>query len=245
MIEETFKARYHEMDADGVIPLWVIINYFQEAAGADAHNLSFGWEELSPKGVAWVITKFEIKLLKQVKGVQNLTVKTWHCLSDKLQSRRDFVIFDEQGEEVAKGVSWWLVLDLAKRKIMRTPAEILARNDSNPAPVMEASSLRAPKFEGIEPLSSRKIIARLEDIDSNSHVNNAHFSAWAIDALPDAVREGGELKELIINYRAEVLRGDEIIANIYPDGENAFWHILTRPADGKEIASVRTVWQKK
>ena len=245
MIEESFKVRYHEMDANGIIPLWVLLNYFQESAGADAHNLSFGWEEMSPKGVAWIITKFEIKLLKEVHGVQTLKIKTWHCISDKIQSRRDFIIYNQAGEEVAKGISWWLILDLAKRKIVRSPQELLERNSGNPAPIMEASDIKAPKFDGMEPLKTLNIIARLEDIDSNAHVNNAHFSAWAIDCLPAEVRENSVLKELLINYRAEVKLGDEIVAKAYAQSDNSYWHILSRPADGKEIASVHTVWQKK
>ena len=245
MLDITFKARYHEMDQNGLIPLWTLLNYFQESAGEDAHNLSFGWEEMSPKGIAWVITKFEIKLLKEVKGVQNISIKTWHCMSDKLQSRRDFIMYNQQGEEIAKGISWWVILDLAKRRIVRNPQSLLDLNPQNPAPVMEASDIRTPKFEGVTPLNSIKVIARLEDIDSNAHVNNAHFSAWAIDAMPADLREGLQLEDLIINYRAEVKQADEITASVYPAEDGVYWHILTRPADGKEIASVRTVWRKK
>ena len=166
-------------------------------------------------------------------------------MSDKLQSRRDFIMYDQQGEEIAKGISWWVILDLAKRRVVRNPQSLVELNPQNPAPVMEANDIRAPKFDGITPLNSIKVIARLEDIDSNAHVNNAHFSAWAIDAMPAAVRESSRLEDLIINYRAEVKHGDEITASVYSAEEGVYWHILTRPADGKEIASVRTVWRKK
>jgi len=243
MTEESFKVRYHEMDAESKIPLWVLINYFQESAAEDAHSLSFGWEEFAPKGIAWVVTKFEIKLLKEIQGIQNIKVKTWHCSSDKIQSRRDFVMYNQAGEEIAQGVSWWVILDLEKRRIVRNPPDLMARKGL-PC-IMESSKVRAPKFDGQMPVKTSEIIARLEDIDSNAHVNNAHFSAWAIDCLPQEVRQNSVLKELVINYKAEVKLGDTVTAKAYADGDGAYWHILTRPADGKEIASVHSVWQKK
>ena len=76
MQEEIFKTRYHEMNPKGQIPVWVLQNYFQEAAGIDAHNLSYGWEELSINGVAWILTKLQIQLLKPVSGAQKIKVKT-------------------------------------------------------------------------------------------------------------------------------------------------------------------------
>ena len=102
MLQETFKTRYYEMSPDGTLPAWVLQNYFQESAAVDAHNLSFGWEELSANGVAWILTKVQMQLLKPVSGAQKITVKTWHCYSDKIQSRRDFIMFNQQGEHIAK-----------------------------------------------------------------------------------------------------------------------------------------------
>lgn len=244
MHEENFKVRYHEMGPDGTAPVWVLQNYFQEAAGIDAHNLAYGWEELSVKGVAWIMTKLQIKVMAKVHAAQNVKVRTWHCFSDKIQSRRDFVMLADDGSEIAKGVSWWLILDLAKRKIMRSPVELVAMNDKNPAPVMEASALKNPRIE-CEPVFTRTIIARLEDLDTNNHVNNAHFSAWAIAGTPEDFRLAHTLDEILINFRAEVKRGDTISVNTYADGPSAFWHILVREEDGKEIASVHTDWNAK
>ncbi|MDR0953292.1 MAG: hypothetical protein LBM71_03785 [Elusimicrobiota bacterium] len=249
MYEETFKIKYHEMGPDGKVPLWALQNYFQEAAGMDAHNLSFGWEELSPQGVAWILTKMQFVVLKEVDGARPLKIKTWHCLSDKIQSRRDFVIYDDSGVEVLKGVSWWLILDLAKRKIVRSPKELLEKNKDNPAPLMEPVVRKSPSFEGVAPLTSVPVIARLEDIDPNDHVNNAHFSAWAIAAAPKEVRQASRLKELFVNFKAEVKLDDKIIVNTYPaEEENTYWHILVRQEEGgenREIASVYTAWQAK
>lgn len=244
MLQETFKTRYYEMSPDGTLPVWVLQNYFQESAAVDAHNLSYGWEELSVNGVAWILTKVQMQLLKPVSGAQKITVKTWHCYSDKIQSRRDFVMFNGQGEHIAKGVSWWLIMDLNKRKITRSPQALIDSNGKNPAPVIDANTQKPPKEGELSPaLNKFTITARLEDLDSNNHVNNSHFSAWAVQSAPKDKTAAKTLKEIIINYKAEVRLGDLVEITAHPAGENAFWHLLKRPADGKEIAVIYTRWE--
>ena len=244
MQEENFKTRYHEMTPKGQIPVWVLQNYFQEAAGIDAHNLSYGWEELSINGVAWILTKLQIQLLKPVSGAQKIRVKTWHCYSDKIQSRRDFVMFNEAGEHIAKGVSWWLIMDLNKRKITRSPQSLRDLNDNNPAPIMEASTEKAPRETELgAPLNTVDLTARLEDLDSNNHVNNSHFSAWALESLPADKTEGKTLVEIIIHFKAEVRHGDKVLSILYSAGQDRYWHILKRPSDNKEIAAIYTKWE--
>ncbi len=244
MQEENFKTRYHEMTPKGQIPVWVLQNYFQEAAGIDAHNLSYGWEELSINGVAWILTKLQIQLLKPVSGAQKIRVKTWHCYSDKIQSRRDFVMFNEAGEHIAKGVSWWLIMDLNKRKITRSPQSLIDLNDKNPAPIMEASTEKAPRETELgAPLNTVDLTARLEDLDSNNHVNNSHFSAWALESLPADKTEGKTLVEIIIHFKAEVRHGDKVLSILYSAGQDRYWHILKRPSDNKEIAAIYTKWE--
>jgi acyl-ACP thioesterase len=242
MHEENFKVRYYEMDQNGEVPLWILQNYFQEAAGIDAHNLSFGWEELSTSGIAWILTKMQFKFFKKVKNAQTIKVKTWHHICEKIQSRRDFIIYDELGDEVCKGISWWLILDLDKRKIMRAPKELIALNGTMPPPVMEAHILKNPDFSGQNPLNTVQVTARLEDIDYNSHVNNAHFPAWALAGVPREVYQNKRLGDVFINFKTEVLLGDKININTYIQNGGAYWHILTRENDGKEIASVYTSW---
>ena len=92
MTQEEYKARYYEVGPNGQVPLWTLQNYFQQSASTDAHTLSFGLEELFPKGLGWVVTKLQMEFLRPVTLQDTFVVKTWHCLSDRLQSRRDFEI---------------------------------------------------------------------------------------------------------------------------------------------------------
>jgi medium-chain acyl-[acyl-carrier-protein] hydrolase len=243
MYEAVYKVRYHEVGPDGAVPLWVLQNYFQEAAGIDAHSFAFGWEELSPKGIAWVLTRMQFKLSKKLLNPQEVKIKTWHTVAEKVQSRRDFIIYDAQGGEVARGASWWLILDLGARKIRRLPKELIDMNPANPPPCMEYREMRAPSFESRRPLSAVSVIARLEDIDTNGHVNNTHFTAWALSGVPAHIRASLRLEDVFINFKAEIMESNNITVKTYDIGSGAYWHILTRESDGKEISAVYTLWK--
>lgn len=241
MLEENFKVRYHEIDPDHSVPVWVLQNYFQQTAAADADNFSYGWKNLLTSGVAWVLINLNFKILKSVKGIQKIKVKTWHCNSDKIYSRRDVVIYNEKDEEIAYGASSWIIMDLAKRKITRTPDAMLNQK-IDPIKDIEPISLKKPLFENIQPVKISIVKTRLEDLDVNNHVNNVHFTAWAIEGVPKNIQDKFKLKEIIINFKNEVLANQTITVKTFKDKENSFWHELTREEDGKQISLAYSVW---
>ncbi|MCL2144110.1 MAG: thioesterase [Endomicrobia bacterium] len=241
MLEEIFKVRFHEMTTDRSVPVWIVQNYFQQAAAMDAKNLSYGIEELFSNGIAWALIDIKFEILGEIKGVQNVKVKTWHCFSDKIYSRRDFIVYDENGDEKIKGASSWVIIDLAKRKIAKTPQSMLSRR-IEPIANMEPAVVKPPPFEGKTPVTSIRIKTRLEDIDINNHVNNIHFTAWAFEGVPETVKQNNSLEEIAVNYKAEAIIGENITVKTYNADNNSFYHILTRDSDGKEIASAYTLW---
>lgn len=245
MTQEEYKARYYEIGPNGQVPLWSLQNYFQQAASTDAHTLSFGLEELFPKGLGWVITKLQMEFLRPVNLGDTFIVKTWHTLSDRLQSRRDFEI-SVNGQIVARGASWWVIIDLNQRKMVRTPQAFLDSNATNPKPLdIELNPFKRAQVEGVELLNTTLVKVRLEDLDTNGHANNPHFSAWCLGALPESEVENLAIKDFVINFKAEALRGDEIDSLVYKTADKTYTHILKRRSDGKEIATALSIWQNK
>ncbi|MBQ4494000.1 MAG: hypothetical protein II972_05330 [Elusimicrobiaceae bacterium] len=245
MTQEEYKARYYEVGPNGQVPLWTLQNYFQQSASTDAHTLSFGLEELFPKGLGWVVTKLQMEFLRPVTLQDTFVVKTWHCLSDRLQSRRDFEISVNE-QIVARGASWWVIIDLNQRKMVRTPQAFLDSNATNPKPIdIEINPFKRAQIEDSQLINSTLVKVRLEDLDTNGHTNNPHFSAWCLGALPASEVENLAIKDFVINFKAEALRGDEIDSLVYKTADNTYTHILKRRSDGKEIATALSVWRNK
>lgn len=252
MTHEEFRIRYYEVGPDGAVPLHTLCNYFQEAAGLDAHTLEVGAEDLAAQGVAWIITRMQLAPLAKATAGSRLTVHTWHSASDKLLSRREFRITTDKGEIVLKGTSWWLLMDLTTRRLARTPQSLLDRNPPTPEYVIAEHNPKAPDFAATRPIAKLNVLLREEDIDSNAHVNNTHFTAWAIESTPPGISQTRALKELVITFKNECFAKEQITVSVYaapPENDIgqangiAFWHMLRRESDGKETARVYTRWE--
>ncbi len=238
MLEKTFNVRHYEFNAQNILTPWGLQNFFQEAACLDADNLGFGFEALTPQHIAWVLTKLQISFSKPLK-CKSVKVKTWVVGYTKITSRRDFIMYDQDGVELAKGTTEWVIIDLISRRLTRIPQFILDGHPSTPAePAMEQNFLRAPSFESQQPVNTCQIQTRLEDLDVNNHVNNQHFTSWSLQATPKEILDNKNITDLIVYFKKEISFGDTITANCYKsDEENAFWYTLTNQ-EGKEASIV-------
>lgn len=239
MIEKTFDIRHYELNAKHELTPWGLQNFFQETACIDADNLGFGFEALTPKNIAWVLTKLQMQFIKPLQGYKSVKVKTWVVGYTKITSRRDFIIYDLNGQEIVKGTTEWVIIDLTNRRLMRIPQFIL---DGHPQTdvqgAMEQNFTRVPSFEGKEPLNTCTIYTRLEDIDVNNHVNNQHFTSWALQATPKDILDNLQITDLVVYFKKEIPLGDILTVNCYKaDEENAFWYTLINQ-EGKEASAV-------
>ena len=239
MLEKTFNIRHYEFNAKHELTPWGLQNFFQETACLDADNLGFGFEALTPQNIAWVVTKLQMRFMRPLKGYKTIKLKTWVVGYTKITSRRDFAIYDQNDNEIATGTSEWVIIDLASRRLMRIPQFIL---DGHPQTAvqgaMEQNFVRVPSLDGKEPVNSCKIYTRLEDIDINNHVNNQHFTSWALQATPKDVLDNLQITDLLVYFKKEIPLGDILTVNCYKsDEENAFWYTLINQ-EGKEASAV-------
>lgn len=239
---QKFSVRYDELDPAGNVSVTTLLKYFAEAASADSESMSFGWDELQKKNLAWVLTHLQIFILTPHIKKQTVTVKTWHAFSDKLLSRREFIIFDEHEQPLLKGSSWWVLMDTVRRRVTRSLPELLALNPEKPEFLTQEEDFKRP-LPQTEAIARLPIITRLEDLDINQHVNNAHFAAWALESVPEKIRTEKTLDKMLISYKNECRLGDTVDVFVHPEGEASFWHVLIRREDQKEVSRVFTAWK--
>ena len=87
---------------------------------------------------------------------------------------------------------------------------------------------------------------RRSDLDVNGHVNNVNFIDWAVESFPPPAVGGRRLEDLLIEFHAEALLGDEVLAQssrLAPVGDTArVLHRLMNARSGRVLAAARTVW---
>ena len=237
---EPFLTRYYEMGRDKLLRPQCICNYMEEAAGIHAIKLGVGFDHMVADGLTWVLAKMRLELNSRPGPGDRVIVETWPVGIERLQFRRDFIMYDDDRRILATAVTQWVVMGLASRRIERFPAHIAQLQPENPPLAQENGDIRIPSVS--EGRAGPLFPVRLADIDQNQHLNNVRYVDFALEAAY-AFGKNEEPTRIDLIFRAEGLRGD-VIGTLSAEEKGAphsLIHSLFRQGDGQELARARTV----
>lgn len=224
------RVRYSEIDHHGTITLPGIINYFQDCSTFESEDTGLGLEVLKERKRAWILAYWQVIVDRYPKLGEQITVGTFATGFKGMFGDRNFVMKDENGQQIACANSLWVFMDMAKGRLTRPEAEDV-----------EPYGMEAPLNM---PYEGRKIVIpeKMEDreafpvrkyhIDTNEHVNNCQYVQMAMEMLPKDKR----VYQLRVDYKKSAVQGDII----YPKAaeEPGRTVILLCDRAGKEYAAV-------
>ena len=243
-MEKTFSKDYtitcYEADANQLMRPTAMLDLMQEAANVNASTLGFGYDEMINSNIAWVLSRTHVKFIDTPKWREEVNLKTWHKGVSKLFYLRDFILSDKEGNPMVLATTSWLIIDMNTRRLVRN--NDLALSDT----AMDAIATPADKVVipvDIEPELVRKHPITWSEIDTNGHVNNVKYVVWAVDAVKTEDIKERPLKELLINYDAEVMPGDVVkIFRVRQETEEGIVYYITGKVADKQNFSVKLVF---
>ena len=243
-MSKTFSKDYtitcYEADANQLMRPTAMLDLMQEAANINASTLGFGYDEMINSNTAWVLSRTHVKFLNTPKWRDEVNLKTWHKGVSKLFYLRDFILSDNEGNPLVLATTSWLIIDMNTRRLVRNSD--LALNDT----AMDAIAEPADKVVvpvDIEPELVRKHPITWSEIDTNGHVNNVKYVVWAIDAVKPEDIKARPLKELLINYDAEVMPGDVVkISRVRQETEEGIIYYITGKVADKQNFCVKLIF---
>lgn len=203
------RISFNESDMYGRIKLPELMMIFTDAAGDDYSRRGLTYEVMAREGnVVFLISKMSIRYFGKIKYDSVVTMKTWEAELSGVKFNRHFHLYDEEGNIVAQARTLWLAVNPETRKIIRPNAyPYMDDIRLNPLDVdcRENGKIKLPEktFE----LGSRKIV--FSDIDTNGHVNNTRYAAFAEDCMP-AEFMTENIRDFRINFVNEAKLGDTI-----------------------------------
>lgn len=207
---EDFQVPFYECDPSGTLHLSALMNHLVLASEHQLTNLDAGSIFMSTLGLGWVTTQYEIRISRLPRQHEHVTATTRATQYNKFFCYRDFWLYDSQGNELAFVRSMWVVLDLKTRRMVRLPDDLTKKIASEFSPEV----IRFDRIEKLdwshESVMAKTFRVRYFDIDSNRHVNNAHFFDWMLDSLPLDFLKGHAIESMSIKYDNEVTYGSEI-----------------------------------
>jgi acyl-ACP thioesterase len=180
--EKEYDLRPSDFDCHNRLLPGAILDIFQDAAGRHSVMLGSDIYTLDQKGLIWVVAKTRFEITGNAKMYQTVKVKTWPLKPSKITFRREYIISDLKGVEIARGSSEWVVVDKVRRRIC--PSIGIYNTDENNYLEELAFENKISKIHSFTPTDEGfAITPRFSDIDINGHVNNTKYANYVIDAI--------------------------------------------------------------
>lgn len=241
--KESYRVRAYETDPSGRASTESMCNYLQEAAANHAGALGVSFDQLRQQNSTWVLSRLRVRVERYPGWQDDIVVETWPSGIERLFATRDFFIKDADGDLLARAVSWWLLIDVERRRPLRLPEFVTSLDLPDRERALNGSPAGVPE-PGADALS-REIRVRYGDLDINGHANNVRFVEWSMEAVPPEILQSMRIGELDVHFKSEAVYGDAVTVSVESvSGDNtAFAHAVRSSDDGRELARLKTMWR--
>ena len=209
--DRNYNIHYYEVDIHKRALMTSIINYLGDMAMYQSEILGVGIDHLKENDLAWVLYKWDITMNTYPLLNETIKVQTSAYSFRRFYAYRKHEIIDEKGNIIGHANSVWILINLGRRRpvrILEGMYEAYGIDDSKNEPI-EIEDIQA-----ISQVDSEKSFqVRYSDIDTNMHVNNVKYVAWALETVPKDIVLNYELKNIKVTYEKETRYGETIKVN--------------------------------
>ena len=234
---KTYPLRYSDFDFKDELRPSALLALTQESACMSADELGFGYADLKPAALGFVIVNSYCSMLRPVRLGEEVTVSTWPLPPRHVFFERDYRL-TSGGEEVAAVASRWCLVDLADFSLC-TP-ERLGKAHEN-CPYRDEKTVQPPAWKiprvkkGVEAYRMR---VGNSHCDHYFHANNARYADFFFDCFSMEELAARPVSAFQIAYIKQAKPGTELVF-VREDAEGGA--ICEARADGETLTQFR-VW---
>lgn len=198
-----------ETDFQSQLKLSNLFLWLQDAASDHADSLGWGYDDLTRKEQAWVLSRIKVRFFDFPRLGDTVTVKTWpKGFQQKVFFMRDYLLTGEDGRQLAAATSAYLVIDTRTRRMVMPNTVGLVMPDNGG---LSAIDEPLEHVTAVEPLQECYTVhAGYSMVDILGHVNNARYIDWITDCF--SLEEIGAHCSgwLQVNFLNEVKPGESV-----------------------------------
>ncbi len=182
-------------------------NFLLDAASLSAATFGLGLNDLSQRGLTWVVSRLHISLKRSARLQEVINIDTWPRDCNRLFSTRCYHITGDDGTVIGDCTSLWSVINFETRQ----PVDLLTEADLRPFVTEKDVDTRLPmRIDELhtEPIATHTV--HYSDLDFNLHANSMKYVQWMLDTLPLEQFRGQHIAAFDINYAHEARFGQEV-----------------------------------
>lgn len=210
------RIRYSETDSEGKLTMASLINYMQDCSIFHSEDAGLGLEYLRKLHLVWVLSAWQIVVERYPMLGEKVEIGTQPYDMKGFIGYRNFAIWDESGNCVAKANSIWSLLDTLNYRPAAISEEMVRGYALGERLPMEY----APRKIAVPPDGCRMepLVVKRHHLDTNHHVNNQQFIDMTMDYLP----EGFCIRQVRAEYKKQAFLDDVLVPRVIDEGNRVF-----------------------
>lgn len=215
--QKEFHIPASAVDRFDRLKLSYALQYLQEASGDHSDLLGTDRNALARKGLFWAVIRHRVQITRLPQAGQTITLETWPLPTTRTAYPRSTVAYDDQGRELFRGISLWVLMDSRSRAMVlpgKSGVEVegLLRGNELTAP-----GALSPKL--LKHCTQRTV--HFSDLDWNGHMNNCRYLDWVCDTLPSEFHGCHTPCEFSICYLSEARETETLSLHYELDDDGA------------------------
>ena len=231
----SYTIEDNEVDCFGYLKPYMILFYAQDVAGQHCKLLELSHDFMAEKRLFWAVIRHRVQISRMPRRDEKITVETWPMPTTRVAYPRAAVGYDENGEELFRVISLWVLMDLDTRAMV-----LPGKSGVDVSGLLVGTELAPPASllpKVLERTEHRKV--RYTDLDRNGHMNNCRYLEWVTDLLPSLFHNEHKMKEFTVCYLSEARESEELTLNWQCDSEGVLRVEATRDQDGASAGHSR------
>ena len=114
----SYTIEDNEVDCFGYLKPYMILFYAQDVAGQHCKLLELSHDFMAEKRLFWAVIRHRVQINRMPRRDEKITVETWPMPTTRVAYPRAAVGYDENGEELFRVISLWVLMDLDTRAMV-------------------------------------------------------------------------------------------------------------------------------
>lgn len=204
-----YNLRYTDVDAYDNLKLSSLLSFMEESACSSADELGFGYSALTPKGLGFIIVSCYIKLYRNIKLGETVTIHTWPLKPRLMIFLRDSEIYVGD-EKVGVGTTRWLMVNM--NTFAPVPSSAFFKESDfenyNTNRSIDFSDWKIPLINNDEVRYSKTV--HNSDYDHYFHMNNTKYADCLMDVFSNEEIKNKTISSAQISYVKQCKEGERI-----------------------------------
>lgn len=220
-----YGLKFTDVDAYDHLKLSSLLSFFEESTCLSGDELGFGYNDVAPKNIGFIVVNYYIKFFRTLKLGDELTLHTWPLRPRHIIFFRDYELYCGD-EKVGVATARWGMISTETYSLLPASAYFKEGDfdNYNTERSVEFNAWKIPQFTDGEAVYSKKVT--YSDYDHYFHVNNTKYADFLMDVFSIGELKGKDIDSFQITY-VKQCKADEVI-DFFRKREQGFWLVEGR-----------------